>query len=179
MAEEHRCQAPRLCTNNCGFFGSPATQNLCSRCYRDLQLKEEQSSNAKLALNQTLTAAATTSPPLTSSSSTASDSVSSPPAVVELPEVSSNNSPAAVVDVGTKKKEVEEEQAPAAVRPNRCLTCRKRVGLTGFKCRCGMVFCGTHRYPEQHGCSFDFKSMGKEQIAKANPIIKGNKLEKI
>ncbi|CAI0544276.1 unnamed protein product [Linum tenue] len=42
-----------------------------------------------------------------------------------------------------------------------------------------MVFCGGHRYPEQHSCGFDFKSMGKEQIAKANPVVKGEKLHKI
>nr|1WFH_A Chain A, zinc finger (AN1-like) family protein [Arabidopsis thaliana] len=45
-------------------------------------------------------------------------------------------------------------------RPNRCTVCRKRVGLTGFMCRCGTTFCGSHRYPEVHGCTFDFKSAG-------------------
>ncbi|WCJ41807.1 Zinc finger A20 and AN1 domain-containing stress-associated protein 3 [Euphorbia peplus] len=183
MAEEHRCQAQqRLCANNCGFFGCPTTQDLCSKCYRDLQLKEQQSSTAKLAFNQTLTAvAAAASSPLTSSSSI---SVSSSPAVIDLPEVSSYHAPAAPVVEESKKKVEEEMTVPRpnpglAARPNRCLTCRKRVGLTGFKCRCGLVFCGTHRYPEQHGCAFDFKAMGKEQIAKANPIVKAEKLEKI
>lgn len=62
---------------------------------------------------------------------------------------------------------------------NRCGSCKRRVGLTGFTCRCGTTFCGTHRYPEQHGCTFDFKTMGKEAIAKANPVIKAAKLNKI
>ncbi|KAK1555114.1 hypothetical protein Q3G72_022137 [Acer saccharum] len=52
MAEEHRCQAPQLCANNCGIFGILATQNLCSKCYRDFQLKQQQSSSAKLTFNQ-------------------------------------------------------------------------------------------------------------------------------
>jgi predicted nucleic acid binding AN1-type Zn finger protein len=68
---------------------------------------------------------------------------------------------------------------PAVERPNRCSSCRKRVGLMGFVCRCGTTFCGTHRYPEQHGCTFDFKEVGREAIAKANPLIIASKLNKI
>ncbi|KAL5579906.1 hypothetical protein UlMin_012348 [Ulmus minor] len=157
MAEEHRCQAPQLCVNNCGFFGSPTTQNLCSKCFRDLQLKEQQ----HLAFNQTL--ASSSSSPLTASVSVSSPPTHAPPAKEERED-----------DVAVTATEKAE-----AAKPNRCLTCRRRVGLTGFSCRCGMTFCGSHRYPEQHGCTFDFKGMGKDQIAKANPVVKADKLQKI
>ncbi|KAG0459397.1 hypothetical protein HPP92_022525 [Vanilla planifolia] len=47
--DEAGCQAPErpiLCINNCGFFGRPATMNMCSKCHKDYILKQEQ---AKLA----------------------------------------------------------------------------------------------------------------------------------
>ncbi|GAB2217756.1 hypothetical protein Droror1_Dr00000967 [Drosera rotundifolia] len=33
-------------------------------------------------------------------------------------------------------------------KKTRCLFCNKKVGFTGFKCRCDGVFCGAHRYAE-------------------------------
>ncbi|KAK4419360.1 Zinc finger A20 and AN1 domain-containing stress-associated protein 4 [Sesamum alatum] len=159
MAEEHGFQAPeghRLCVNNCGFFGSPATQNMCSKCYRDLSIKKSAD------FSNPLTAA----PP--SSSTAAQPSL----ALVSSPEKTESSVAAVAL---SPPIEQQQQQQPA----NRCSTCRKKVGLTGFRCRCGITFCGTHRYPEKHGCTFDFKTMGREAIAKANPVVKGQKLEKI
>lgn len=176
MAEEHPCQTPeghRLCANNCGFLGSSATMNLCSNCYGDLCLKQQQQASMKTTVESSLSAV---SPP----SSAEIASVSSP-AISPLVQ-----NPSAELDVTTKNAPVtvtpprltttEEKQLK---RPNRCTTCRKRVGLTGFKCRCGTTYCGVHRYPEVHGCTFDFKSAGREEIAKANPLVKAAKLQKI
>ncbi|KAK7345358.1 hypothetical protein VNO77_15961 [Canavalia gladiata] len=171
MAEEHRCQTPeghRLCTNNCGFFGSPATMNLCSKCYGDIRLKEQEEASTKSTIENALSSAAAvtvTSPPLSTSSPSSPivDSVESlRPAEVELSSVTVGSVP-----------------VPASAQPNRCAMCRKRVGLTGFKCRCGVTFCGAHRYPEKHACNFDFKTVGREEIARANPVIKAEKVRRI
>ncbi|XP_010917248.1 zinc finger A20 and AN1 domain-containing stress-associated protein 8-like [Elaeis guineensis] len=62
----------------------------------------------------------------------------------------------------------------------RCNRCNKRVGPAGgFKCRCGATYCAVHRYPEEHECTFDYKAAGRSAIAKANPVVRANKFEKI
>ena len=42
-------------------------------------------------------------------------------------------------------------------KKNRCGVCKKKVGLTGFTCRCGGLFCSIHRYSDKHDCKFDYK----------------------
>jgi len=68
---------------------------------------------------------------------------------------------------------------PVKEGPKRCFTCRKRVGLTGFNCKCGNLFCSAHRYSDKHECPFDYRSAGQAAIAKANPVVKAEKLDKI
>ncbi|XP_051141604.1 zinc finger A20 and AN1 domain-containing stress-associated protein 5-like [Andrographis paniculata] len=64
---------------------------------------------------------------------------------------------------------------------NRCSGsgCRKRVGLIGFRCRCGEVFCSEHRYSDRHECSYDYKAAGREAIARENPVIRAAKILKV
>ncbi|KAJ6851758.1 putative zinc finger A20 and AN1 domain-containing stress-associated protein 5 [Iris pallida] len=159
MAEEQRRwqEGHRLCSNNCGFFGSPATNDLCSNCYRDLRLKDHHNaaSSAIVAVNNSLST--------TSATSSVADVV-----IPSHPQQQPPSSSAAVAP---------PPPPPAAVvRANRCGECRKKVGLTGFRCRCGTTYCGAHRHPEGHACGFDFKSAGKEAIARANPLVKAEKL---
>nr|GEU31860.1 zinc finger A20 and AN1 domain-containing stress-associated protein 1-like [Tanacetum cinerariifolium] len=76
------------------------------------------------------------------------------------------------------KPAVSEEVTKVKVT-NRCFDCNKKVGVMGFKCRCGETFCGMHRYLEEHKCEFDFKKTGRDLISKANPVLKADKVNRI
>ncbi|CAI9766221.1 unnamed protein product [Fraxinus pennsylvanica] len=171
MAEEQKWQEPaegqRLYANNCGFFGGSTTLNLCSKCYKDYCFKEGEMREAEIAMEKTL-------------NQSRSSSLSRPKSVNSIinPHITEEKVP---VSMETEKPvtAVAMPLPQQQTNPNRCAACRKRVGLTGFKCRCGVMFCGSHRYPEQHDCTFDYKQLGRDAIAKANPIVKAEKLDKI
>ncbi|KAJ6671978.1 FINGER PROTEIN putative-RELATED [Salix viminalis] len=82
-------------------------------------------------------------------------------------------------DVLTEETASETTSAAAASTPavkNRCECCNKKVGLMGFNCRCGKNFCRAHRYPKDHSCTFDFKTLDQQNLAKQNPLVAGDKL---
>ncbi|KAJ4756154.1 Zinc finger A20 and AN1 domain-containing stress-associated protein 9 [Rhynchospora pubera] len=145
-------EAPVLCANNCGFYGSAVTNNMCSKCYRDF-IKQQP------VLSQ---------PARPAEKSPIIESSSPLPLEVVTAETST---------IATQVSSAEDLKGKMPA--NRCSMCRKKVGLTGFQCRCGGTYCSLHRYSEIHECSFDYKSSGRAAIAKGNPVVKADKIDKI
>ncbi|KAL8214055.1 hypothetical protein R6Q57_003504, partial [Mikania cordata] len=165
-------EAPILCINNCGFFGTPATMNMCSKCHKAMILKQEQ---AKLA--------ASSIESIVNGNNINQSAISSNSLMV--PPVSAGSEAALVTQsssaptVQAKSSEKPKDSQGEGQGPSRCTKCRKRVGLTGFSCRCGNVFCSVHRYTDKHDCQFDYHATAKDAISKANPVVKAEKLDKI
>ncbi|OMO59577.1 Zinc finger, AN1-type [Corchorus capsularis] len=93
-------------------------------------------------------------------------------------KISSPTPPNPSVSSAGSDSSTDSDSVSAPLKPkNRCESCNKKVGLMGFSCRCGKLFCGAHRYPKEHSCNFDFKTLDRQALAKENPLIKGDKLE--
>lgn len=61
-----------------------------------------------------------------------------------------------------------------------CHKCHRKCRIAQrFECRCGHTFCPTHRYGDQHGCTYDFKAKDREAVEAANPKIIKSKIDKV
>ena len=65
----------------------------------------------------------------------------------------------------------KEGEKDGKKKKNRCQSCKKKVGLTGFTCRCGGLFCSIHRYSDKHQCDFDYKVTPDRQTLLSHNLI--------
>ncbi|XP_061077974.1 AN1-type zinc finger protein 6-like isoform X5 [Conger conger] len=186
MAQETKqTQAPVLCATGCGFYGNPRTNGMCSVCYKDSAPR--QNSTARVGLSESDGCSVA----VESSTVAVSSALSLVASSMEQSSQSTEE-----VDFQTVGTGVQTEPQGSALddsdlacdhspgkhkqKTARCFTCHKKVGLTaGFDCRCGNVFCGTHRYSDIHKCSFDYRAEAAEKIRKENPVVVGEKINKI
>jgi len=163
---------PSLCKNGCGFFSSVDAKGFCSVCYKDFLKKQSSDSTEEVA-----DAAA--------SLSNLNVSVEEAVAAKKEAECTESHTDGAVaksvVDAAPEvvEEKIEEDKEVKKPKKNRCASCKKKIGLTGFTCRCGGMYCGIHRYSDKHDCDFDYNAMGKAEIAAANPVIVAEKVSKI
>jgi len=105
-------------------------------------------------------------------------------AAIVIPNLEENEpelpaSPSTSTDVVDAVEEKEKEPKDTKKKKNRCMSCKKKLGLTGFSCRCGGLYCAIHRYSDKHECNFDYKAMGEKEISENNPLIVAQKVAKI
>ncbi len=188
---------PKPCTGGCGFYGSAPLDFYCSLCFKKAKGEAEfmartrakaEEEDKKLAAAAAAAAGAAGAASEAAQPALDKEVLPSPePLAVEEPTPEPlTPEPKAVEEptpepaaAGSPVCPVAGAETPKKKPTNKCWTCNKKVGLTGFHCRCDGVFCGVHRYSDKHECTFDYKALGREQLTKANPTVAAEKLERI
>jgi hypothetical protein len=164
-------EEPKRCP--CGFWGSPQTNNLCSKCHKECQQQRKEVGSASGDKNATEL--------LTQYDLLSGGLGSSRTGSVEIREPQQDHNegekgePTSEAEADRMNKEKDEAgnflpgDLPAQMNRKRCWTCKAKLELAQRslgECKCGYIFCFLHRLPEQHRCAYDHKEGGRQEALK-------------
>jgi len=98
---------------------------------------------------------------------------------MQVDSVISDKAPATVVASAPVEEAATQEKPKVQENTNKCWHCNKKVGLVKVPCKCSFVFCPKHRHAEAHECTYDYFAENQQRIAKNNPTIAHEKMEKM
>ena len=62
----------------------------------------------------------------------------------------------------------------------KCEYCKKKVGVITFDCKCQLkILCKNCFPPEIHQCKINYHNLYKKELTDKNPVVIGEKMEKI
>jgi len=119
-------------------------------------------------------------PPISISNS--QQNVSSPITISSTKRLRNNdsiNTVASLQTPGTPDSCIGTPGSPSKPKKRKCGVCKKKIGLTGFTCRCGGLYCPIHRYGDKHNCQYDYATEERNKLRKDNPVVQDDKIQKI
>merc|ERR1712137_14535 len=160
-------------TRRCNMADNNKSLSMSSNCVYNQTSSNEETSVRKAPCDASSTESTTDT----------NSAVTAPTLPLTLPPQSSkiarsDKNTKTLIPLETKATKTIQKQKRKSSHPN-CGVCRRRLGGMGFDCRCGKIFCGTHRYSDLHNCSYDYRTTGQEKVAMENPLVEGVKLERM
>jgi len=166
MEKIQQTQQPVKCINNCGFFGNPNMENMCSKCFKETKSLKRKAHE----LDEETVAQCTKMPRLDLLPASITEAVN--PSPLATPEIKATTE---------SSQSVEAKPVPPKnlIPSQRCSQCNVKISLVSLSCRCNLNFCAKHRAPEEHHCTYDWKAATRKELELKNPKVVAPKVTQI